>query len=407
MKLFLPDACWQKDLISGAVFLYFHRDSVGFTLHPSVSTFMTGTDPFDFFQLVDERKPSWAPKFFQFVEYWRAYRASLHETSKLLEPLRGIIWKSIWLIYPRGADAWESATELLLSSALPKPEIVQSIDPFSASDELFVHIFFEQYLQLYYPDHSPQELMALGKELAAAPHDRSPVVVDWGKLYEYCGKLFGATDLEWLLATSYMFRMPLLERRDAILLSNEGLAPFLSSLPVEPTPAPGTKPAEEVLDVAAWEFFRQLVSPIVDPLNDHRIQKLSQLIRTRADEIEQLRTRCLRLAQELGTEADLHLLQSRISNHIRINVQKDIQAVLDVDNRAVNDLLTTVFSDEKTWLSIATFLYSLLHGGEVLTAGSAIYAFANLGSRAFKAAADRKEKLRASDYTLLYRMKKR
>ena len=68
MKLFLPDACWQKDLISGAVFLYFHRDGIGFTLHPSVSAFVTGIDPFEFFRIVDERKPSWAPKFFQFVE---------------------------------------------------------------------------------------------------------------------------------------------------------------------------------------------------------------------------------------------------------------------------------------------------------------------------------------------------
>ena len=100
------------------------------------------------------------------------------------------------------------------------------------------------------------------------------------------------------------------------------------------------------------------------------------------------------------------MLQSRITNHIRVNVQKDVQAALDLNSRAVNDLLTTVFSDEKTWLAIATFLYSLLNGGEVLTAGSAIYAFANIGSRAFKAAADRNERLKASDYTLLYRMKK-
>ncbi len=353
MKLFLPDACWQKDLISGAVFLYFHRDGIGFTLHPSVSAFVTGIDPFEFFRIVDERKPSWAPKFFQFVEYWRVYRESLHDTRKLLEPLRGTIWKSILLSYPRGADAWEAATELLLSSTLPKLENVQSVDPFSASDELFAHIFFEKYLELYYPNHSPQELVALGMELSAAPHDRSPVVIDWGKLYEYCDQLFGGTDL-----------------------------------------------------VAAWSFFRQLVSPIVDPLDENRLQKLSQLIHNRADEIERLRTRCLRLAQELGKESDLPLLQSKISNHIRLNVQKEVQAVLGLDRRAVRDLLTTVFSDEKTWVSIATFLYSLVNGGEVLSAGSAIYAFASIGSKAFKTAADRKEKLRANDYTLLYRMKK-
>jgi hypothetical protein len=57
VKLLLPDACWKKDLVSGALFLYFHDDPIGFTLHPSVSTFLTGVDPFGFFRLVEERQP--------------------------------------------------------------------------------------------------------------------------------------------------------------------------------------------------------------------------------------------------------------------------------------------------------------------------------------------------------------
>jgi hypothetical protein len=84
MKLFLPDSCWSKELVSGALFLYFQKQPIWFTLHPSVSTFMTGVDPFSFFRLVEERRPDWAPKFFQFVQFWRDYIASLRDTDKLL-----------------------------------------------------------------------------------------------------------------------------------------------------------------------------------------------------------------------------------------------------------------------------------------------------------------------------------
>ncbi len=405
MKLVLPDACWRRDLASGALFLYFRDEPIGFTLHPSVSTFMTGVDPFDFFRLVEGRQPRWAQRFFDFVNNWMAYRAGLQNTGKLLEPLRGKAFKTIWLSYPRGGSAWESATELLLSSELPQADIVQSIDPFSAADELFSHIFFEKYLELYFPNHSPVNFIAMGMESVKSANKVPRIDVDWAQLYNYCEGLFTTSDLDQLLATAYMFRMPLLQRLDAVLLSNERLIPFLASLPVDSTGKPESKNPGDLLDVAAWEFFRQLVSPVVDPLDEGRVPKLSTLIRQKAEEIRRLKNRCLGLAQELGDEADLETLQKKIRNHIQVSVQKEVQAVLDLDKQAVDELLNSVFSDEKTWLGISALLYSLVNGGPILTAGSAVYALSNLGSKAFKAAADRKERLKVSDFALLYRMK--
>ncbi|PYJ66334.1 MAG: hypothetical protein DME76_17215, partial [Verrucomicrobia bacterium] len=98
-------------------------------------------------------------------------------------------------------------------------------------------------------------------------------------------------------------------------------------------------------------------------------------------------------------------LQKRIRQHIRVHVEADLQAVLSLDKKAIRELLDSVFSDEKTWVGIAAFVYSLIQGGPVLTAGAAIYALSSLGSKAVKAAASRRQKLEVSDYALLYRMR--
>lgn len=406
MKLFLPDACWRRELVSGGLFLYFHDEPVGFTLHPSVSTFRTGIDPFSFFHLVEQQQPSWRPEFFKFIELWNSYRTSLEQTDRLLEPLRGTAFKTIWLSYPRGRHAWDTAEELLSASPLPAEDVAQMIDPYSASDELFSHIFFEKYLELYFPGRSTEETVALGKAMAEGAGPTTVTDVDWSPLYAYCGELFSRRSLEQLLTTAYMFRMPLLQRLDAILLSNERLVPLLASLPVDAPDTTRAAPTGGLLDVAAWEFFRQLVSPLLDPLDDTRVKAASGLICRRAAEIKRLKRRCLQLAQEIGEErVQLATLQGTIRYHIRANVEGEVQAALDLDKQAVEELLATVFADEKAWLGIATLLYSLVNGGPILSAGSAIYALANVGSKAVATAAKRRERLKASDFALLYRMK--
>lgn len=406
MKLLLPDACWRRELVSGALFLYFKDEPLGFTLHPSVSTFLTGIDPFDFFRFVDQRQPSWHGEFFKFVELWTSYRVSLEQTGRMLEPLRNTGFKTILLSYPRGIHAWEAAEQLLSASPLPWADIAQTIDPYSAADELFSHIFFEQYLELYSPGRSMEEMVALGKTMAGGDQPAMATGVNWSLLYAYCGELFTGRSLEQLLTTAYMFRMPLLPQLDAILLSNERLVPLLSSLPVDAPDADRAEPTADLLDVAAWEFFRQLVSPLFDPLDETRVRAASDLIRRRGTEINRLKRRCFQLAQEIsGQRVSLSALKGTIRNHIRTNVEEDVQAALDLDKKAVEDLLATVFTDEKAWLGVATLLYSLFNGGPILSAGSAIYALANAGSKAVAAAAKRQERLKASDFALLYRMK--
>lgn len=406
MKLVFPDTCWNKDLISGALFLYFHDEKVGLTLHPSVSTFMTGIDPFEFIRLVEARKPDWLPKFARFVTYWRGFQSRLRETSALLEPLRGTGFKTIWMSYPKGTMAWGSAEEVLASSELRLQEIVELIDPFSASDELFAHIFFERYLELYEGHRTPEQMMALGAERFLSASAPEPIQVDWTALYGYCNERFHSDELDALLATAYMFRFPILKASPAVLLSNPSLVRFLASLPLEAKRA-GAGPATNLdFDVVAWEFFRQLVSPRLDPLDAESVRRIVELVHSRSAEIDGLKRRCLSLAEDLGNETDLEELQKRIRHHLRVHVEADVQAVLSLDKKAVRELLDSVFSDEKAWLGIAAFVYSLVQGGPVLTAGAAILALSSLGSKAVKAASTRRQKLEVSDYALLYRIRR-
>src|SRR5262245_57408015 len=121
-KLFFPDACWRPDIISGALFLYFHKQKMMFPLHPSVSTFTTGIDPFDFFGFAESRAPTWLPKLSKFRRIWNQYRTTLHKTSDLLEPLRESGFKTIMFSYNRGKHGWEAAEDIIASSNLPFAE---------------------------------------------------------------------------------------------------------------------------------------------------------------------------------------------------------------------------------------------------------------------------------------------
>ena len=367
---------------------------------------MTGIDPFDFFKFADEQQPTWLPKLKTFYSIWMEYQTSLRRTSEILSPLhQEKTYHTTWLLYPRGQHAWEAAEDLIASSNLSFDQIANVVDPFSASDELFSHIFFEKYLELYEGSRSPDELFASGARAFSESNSRPTKSVDWRCLYEYCDARFRDGDLRTILMTSYMFRLPFLRAMPAVLLSNPRLVDFLSSLPVEER-----HPDQHVRaidgDVISWEFFRQLLSPRTDPLSTNAVTQIQTLLRDRQDEIDALKRRCLVLAQALSQERDLNELQQKISQHIRVNVEKDVLTLLSLDRAAGKDFLDSVFSDEKTWAGIATFLFSLSQGGAWLTAGAAICALSSVGSKAMKTAAERRKKLEASDYALLYRVQR-
>lgn len=409
MKLFFPDALWHCNLISGAAFLYFLEEKVAITLHPSVSTFVTGIAPFDFAKFVNQQNPSWIDKFNSFFEIWSTYRNNLRATSEIIEPLRHKAFNTVWLSYPRGSHAFNASKEIIESSTLKHGELNKIIDPFSASDELFSHIFFEMYLELYHKDKNTNELIKMGMQFAKEKppfESYENLKIDWVPLYEYCNELFGSQTLQEILSISYMFRLPALQSIREILLSNERLIEFLNVLPIEyQKNIEGEDEDCLTLDVMGWEFFRQIISPLTDPLNNEKVAFIEKIVSNKSTEIKNLKHRCLSLAQDFKDETDLDSLQKNVATHVKVNVQKDIREILDIDRRSFEDLITSIFSDEKTWIAISAFILSLIGGGPIITAGAALVGLSNIGAKSVKVAAERRKKLRSSDYAIIYRMR--
>ena len=359
-------------------------------------------------KFVDEKKPAWHANFRRFTQIWSEYRSVLNHTSKILEPLRETSFKTILFSDPRGDDAWEAGEELIASSSLAFEQIQGAIDPFSASDELFAHIFFEVFLTLY--ERTVEESIAFKQSLATGKIPEKKIS-DWSPLFEYCDTRFKSTPLEQLLTIAYMFRAPMLRGMPGVLLTNGKLIPFLSSLPIQMSRGKEHKediePDEDGIDrdVIAWEFFRQLTSPRLDPVSAETVKRIRDLVANHPAEIAALRRRCFDLAADLFSVKNLETLERRIAGYIRSKVEVEIQELFFLNKAAVNEFLDLVFSDEKTWVGIATFIFSAASGlNPLLTAGAAIYGIGNVASKTIKAAAARRKKLEVSDYALLYRM---
>lgn len=105
---------------------------------------------------------------------------------------------SIWLSYARDKSAWQAAEELISSSALSFSEISQLIDTFSAADELFSHILFEVFLEVYGPVEDFKKLNRTNFKSTLVRTGK----VDWLLLYEYVDELFDSRPLQELLPVS-------------------------------------------------------------------------------------------------------------------------------------------------------------------------------------------------------------
>ncbi len=407
MKLFFPDCLWNPGQISGAIFLFFYKEKIGLTLHPSVSSYLSGVDASTFLPFLEEKAPIWKKSFLDFSEMWHMFRSSLFKTHNLIEPLHSDSFITIMLSYGRGTNAWNDANDLLESSTFSLNEITSLIDPFHACDELYSHLFFEKILETRYGELTNTKLTEIGKKQAQSIKSSDDLIkdFDWTPIFEYCCDLFSNNTLSELLVRSYLFRVPFLNDIPTVLLSNQNLIKLLGSMPVSGIKDDHFNSALET-DVIAWEFFRQLISPVLDPLDTSKIELLGEMISERQEEIERLKNKCYELSENLSAEKNIEKLIPRVNDMVKARVLNDLDELLKMDAKAFSRLLTQIFSDEKAWMAISTFILSLLKGGEVVTAGAAIYSLSNVGAKAFKEAAIRREKLANSPYTLIYRMNK-
>lgn len=371
--LVLPDPVTEPDVLSGATFLYF-KEPIWFSVPPDVIT----QDSFELLPLIKERKPKWGDIFWNTFNFWRQQLDGSKKTIAIMAPLKDN-FKTLYLSYPCGLDALEDSTTLITSAGFSLDSISDIIDPFHASGEIIRHIMLETFLEL----------------------DK-----DIESLYEYCGRLLTAEPLPHLLAKGYFLRARFLSQmlQGPVLLTNERLCQFLDRLPVDAVAQVG----EDIdIDVIAWELFRQILSPRLDPLDAERAKLIAELLKSRKDEIERLRTKCQALATQLRQPKTLQDLTKRVEWLIRTQIEKEIADLLQLDRKSLDAFLTNVFSDEKIWLSVAAFISGVVTAQVYISTGSALVAMASIGAKAFKTAADRRQKLKESDYTLIYTLKRR
>lgn len=396
MRLLYPDSLYDLDTISCSVFMYFQEDPFAETLHPTVSMFIGGCDPFKYREFVIKKNPVWKNTYLSLFNVWFNSEGRLHNTTTLLEPIKKLgLLKSIWLIYSKSEETLAQVKELILKVGVDYKTLFNAINIDHASQELMAHIHFEKFLEIY---GSPSEKPS---------NSYAPRNVDFRSLYEYCDSFFKRNSAEELLVNAYFLRLVSLQYFDKIMLSNEKLIPFLNRLQNNWGSSKEISWSyKEQVDVVAWEIFRQLLSPYIDNFDSKkRISLTEEFIIERKGEIEKLKFKCWKLAEDFKGEKNLENLSSNISHHISVYAENDIQELLKIDNKSFIELRDKIFSDEKTWIGLTAFIISIFTGGEIMTAGSAIITLSNIMAKSYKTYHETKKSIDKSDYSLIYRIK--
>lgn len=95
------------------------------------------------------------------------------EARDVVEPLRGVGFRTILMSYPHTREALKVSDSIVAASSVTEEQISRMIDPYSASDEVFAHLFIEKFLEFAHPDWTPEQSFEFGKEagLAAEPDE--------------------------------------------------------------------------------------------------------------------------------------------------------------------------------------------------------------------------------------------
>ncbi|UPT67512.1 MAG: hypothetical protein M0D57_02205 [Sphingobacteriales bacterium JAD_PAG50586_3] len=403
-KLFFPEPLFDLSKISMSTFLYFQEEPISFTSNPTASLYMGGSDPFYFAQMVEDINPKWKNEFHYIFNMWMFNTERFYTTQKILEPIRNKYFNTILLSYSRTEEALEENNYLIKSTGLNEDELFKIIDVPMACDEVISHILFEKFLEIY-ESKMPDRTLYF-KELEEKPFKDSRINVDYKDLFNYCNILFTKNSFKQLLIKSYFYRIKAFKYFPDILLSNNKLTSFLSNLPVDFKAKEDNTSYYEDMDIIAWEIFRQLTSIYIDNIDETKRVELTLKLRSKHnEEIINLKNKCIKLAEQFKGEKNIELLVENISQHIRINTEKEIKELLKLDKSQLEEIINAIFSDEKTWFALGTFLVSTITGVSILvTSGAALAAIANVASKSFKVASETEKKINSSDYALIYRM---
>lgn len=377
--ILFPDPVIDLDIISGANFLFFD-DPITFTLPPE---WFFNKKSFELLKTIKDKKPFWIDNFSKIYNYAIAQRLSFEQTLNIIKPIKSNLFKLVYLSHPATSESLNEVEDIISSIDLTKEDIFGKINLFTASGEIMRHIFLEKYLESN---------------------------KDINLLYNYCDNLFRNNNFNDLLLKGYFLRLRLMKvigSKRSIMVPHRQVEDLLMNFPVDKAEQNKEVYHENIIDVVAWEFFKQILSKKLYPLDKEKTEIILKLSENKKDELTAFKKKCYKLAYNFHNLNTSNEIYKDIRKYIKINIDDEIQNLLELDNRSLKQFFVSLFSDEKTWLGIAGFISSTLYGGDIIKAGSAIVALSSIGSKAFKEAAERKNKLKTSDYSLIYLLDKK
>jgi hypothetical protein len=378
--VFLPDPILDLGMVSGATLLYFDGPFIG-TTPPAVVT----PEAFALLDLVASRRPSWTHRLESIVRSLLVANAAADKSWRALTAIAPDKFKRVYLSLPADREAFGRVDEMVSLSGFTYADLKPATIPTLSYAELARHIFLEMYV-------------GLGQ--------------DFESLYDYCDSVLGVETTDALEVASYLLRLQALLKISSaspVLLTNGGLAPLFERLaslaPQGETVGGGGGVVDD--DVVAWEFFRVLVSRIVDPLNEQKLHVVGEILRSRRSQVLRLRARCKDLVSELSEQTSVVGLAERVLAVIESRLRSELRELFELDERSWREYVTSLASDKSVWIAVSGAIAGLTMGGATFTMAGTIATLATIGSAAVKARASREDALRQSDLALLHVLRHR
>ena len=374
--LMYPDPIIDIEMISGAMFLYFEQP-IAITLPPLVIT----KESYELLNVIIKRQPSWAGTFSEIFNTWLLQQKLCDDVFEILNPLKHDERLSIiWTIYSANALALRKSQELIDLSGKSFESIKKMINPISASGELIRHIMLETFLEL----------------------DQ-----DVDRLFTYCSTLFEGELLDYLLVKSYLLRL------QSLSSIAKGSSIGITNLRIWENVLNSVNNDESNIenkldrDVISWEIFKNIMSPRLDPLDKDKAEYICKLLKTQHGQIEKLRAKCFSLADKLRDSTKLVELPEKAVELIKSDVQNELSELFELDKKTLGDFLASVFSDEKTWVGVLSFIAGIISGQSTITIGGAIAALSFVGSKSVQVLNQKRTLISQSPYGLAYNIGKK
>jgi hypothetical protein len=366
-----PDPISSIMEITGATLLYFDHPLV--IALPATVLPQVAEKSLKLFEIVARRQPEWGTQLLFALQAGQQQARGAASVLNRLKPLQEAAFISIYFSYNADRKAFSRASAAATSIAARLPEPIKYVTIPTASNDLCRHIFLQSFLD------------AKG---------------DLDELYEHCNELFSANSFEHLLLSAYLLRLAAVKPGVAstgMLLINPAVTTLLAEAMPDTTPVKRHK----AVDVIAWEIFRCIVSPRLDPITDRRIMLIGEIRSQRATERVALADRCRSVAVEV-LEQRGNLAPPEIAKFVTSRIEPEIKALFNLDGSTFRVFVDELLTDKGTWVSMAGTLAGVAAGTSLLTAAAAVTGLASIGSAAYKSKQSREAAVRSNDYRLLY-----